>query len=775
MASLGFGLEKIGLAAIHRPRLTLVLLVLITLCAAWGVTRLSVDAGISGFYRSSSPEFTQYARLKTLFPASEHDVLAIIESDNLMRPEALEDMLNLHLELGFAASVDNVLSMFSVYEPRTPKGSEAGARPVIPDIIPRGKAFKALAARISNHPMITDRFLSQTGSSGQLALMVIALKPDQLARKGLEAAFDEIKAILQHENGSAGLVVRMSGIPVMHKETLDGIRRDQIVFNSFGLMIGIFVSWFFFRRLVLVVTVSIVPPLAAFWGLGLLGIWGQDINVLINIIPPIVMVITFCDAMHLVFAVRRGLQRGLDRNTAIRHAVTTIGPACVLTSLTTAIALMALTVTELDLIRDFGFAAAACALLSFFVVISAVPALCMILINDDNSFIKSRSVNERSMKWIDIACHHLANLLQRHPIAILAAALIALPLFTVLYLQLEPSYRLINQVPSGMTSISASRRLDAALGGSYPMHILLRWPEGQAFLSDQVQQAVLDAHQLAKSTPEMKRVTSLITLKQWLTANHPADGPVSADQFKNYLDEIPPHHLGRFLNQARRATLITGQLPNLKSRRTSDIVLDLQQRADQLQQQYPGYQFIVTGLTSVLASQTSTMIHQLNRGLVLAIVIGIVLIGIAFRSLWAAGLSILPNVFPVAAAGASLHLMGEGLQFISVIALTVAFGLAIDDTIHVLNRLYLERQRRTGRAETVDRVVRHIGPVLILTSLIIFSATVGILFSNFYVSVLFGKLIMITVAAALIGDLLILPALIISLGKFTSITFLSRK
>ncbi len=770
MSSLGFGLEKLGLAAIRWPLPTLAVILLTSLLAGWGISRLSIDASISGFYRSGTPEYTQYARLKSLFPASEYDVLAIIEAPDLMRPEALRDMLDLHLELGFAGSVDHVLSMFSM---RDPPGEDGISQPVIPDIIPDGPEFKALAARIAAHPLIKDQFLSQTDADGQLALMVIAMRPETVARQGLEAATDEIASILQGARGKSGLQVRLSGIPVMHKETLEGIRRDQIIFNSFGLLIGMIVSWYFFRRPVLVFTVAVVPPMAAFWALGLLGLWGQDINVLINIIPPIMMVITFCDAMHLVFALRRGLRRGLPPPEAARHAVRTVGPACVLTSLTTSIALLALSVTELDLIRNFGFAAAACALLSFFVVISVVPALAVLLIRDEKSFAKN-SGTDRPIKWIEVSCHHIANLLQRHYLAILGLGICAIPLFAWLYLQLEPSYRLIDQVPTDMSSIAASKRLDATLGGSYPMHILMRWPKGRKFLSAEVQRALEDAHELMQSLPEMKRVSSLVTLKRWLRQGG-GDKSSPARNFAATLEKMPPDQLGRFLNSERRAALITGQLPNLKARHTSDIFKDLERRTERLRRLYPGYEFIVTGLTSVLAVQTSSMISQLNQGLVLAIVIGIVLIGIAFRSPGAAALSILPNVFPVVAAGASLHLMGEGLQFISVIALTVAFGLAIDDTIHFLNRLYIEHQGRTGRIEAVDRAVRRIGPVLILTSLIIFSSTVGILLSSFYASVLFGKLIMITVAAALIGDLLILPALIIALNKLPPLTFLLRK
>ena len=52
--------------------------------------------------------------------------------------------------------------------------------------------------------------------------------------------------------------------------------------------------------------------------------------------------------------------------------------------------------------------------------------------------------------------------------------------------------------------------------------------------------------------------------------------------------------------------------------------------------------------------------------------------------------SILPGSFPIVLAGALLWVIGEGLQFASVVALTVSFGLGLSATIHFLNRLRLE-------------------------------------------------------------------------------------
>ena len=160
------------------------------------------------------------------------------------------------------------------------------------------------------------------------------------------------------------------------------------------------------------------------------------------------------------------------------------------------------------------------------------------------------------------------------------------------------------------------------------------------------------------------------------------------------------------------------------------------------------------------------MIRQLNRGLLAAIVVVILVIGIAFRSLKVLLLSIFPNLFPIVTAGAVLYLIGGGLEYASVIALTVAFGIAVDDTIHFLNRLRLETSRTPVLVDGVTETISRIGPVLVLTTLVLIVGLSATVLSDLPSMRLFGQLFMTTLGAAIFGDLLILPAIVLAAQKF---------
>jgi len=98
------------------------------------------------------------------------------------------------------------------------------------------------------------------------------------------------------------------------------------------------------------------------------------------------------------------------------------------------------------------------------------------------------------------------------------------------------------------------------------------------------------------------------------------------------------------------------------------------------------------------------------------------------------------------------------LQFASVVALIVAFGLGLDATIHYLNRLRLEERPGEAPEESIVRATALVGPALILTTLVLACGLGVTVLSDLPSLRLFGWLSAITLIAALVGDLAILPA-----------------
>ena len=158
-------------------------------------------------------------------------------------------------------------------------------------------------------------------------------------------------------------------------------------------------------------------------------------------------------------------------------------------------------------------------------------------------------------------------------------------------------------------------------------------------------------------------------------------------------------------------------------------------------------------------SSASAFLRSLSRPLRLLL---------PFRSLGVAFASILPGIFPVVAAGTILWLTGEGLQFASVVALIVSFGLGLSATIHFLNRLRLEERPDQDIGITVERATILVGPALILTSVVLACGLAVTIFSDLPSLRLFGWLSALAMLLALIADLLILRPTVMFIKRVTS-------
>jgi predicted RND superfamily exporter protein len=237
------------------------------------------------------------------------------------------------------------------------------------------------------------------------------------------------------------------------------------------------------------------------------------------------------------------------------------------------------------------------------------------------------------------------------------------------------------------------------------------------------------------------------------------------------VDLLPDYLTRRFVTAQEDAIVITGRLPDIDVAGILPVVDKLDRALQPVREAHPGVRISVTGLPAIAARNTESMIGQLNRSLFGAVLLAVAVLALALRS-FANGLySLIPNLLPIFAAGALLLWTGIGLQFASIIGMTVAFGLAIDNIVHFLYRLGLEDQAREGDGRSCDAVQRAldaIAPVILLTTAVLLAGLAMPVFSSLPSLRLFGMLNALSLAVALVAALVILPAIILVMRKLAA-------
>ena len=270
----------------------------------------------------------------------------------------------------------------------------------------------------------------------------------------------------------------------------------------------------------------------------------------------------------------------------------------------------------------------------------------------------------------------------------------------IVYAGLQPRYNLADQVPNAGQAMQASARLDAQLTGENPIDVLIEFPDGANLYDAATLATIAEVHDVVEQQTGVGNVWSIETLRRWL-AQQPGKSDVGT--LKQYIELLPQFLVRRFVSADQKEVIVSARVPNKDSARLLPIVKQLNSRLDAVRAQHPGYTIAVTGLSVIAARNSAGMIDKLNRALTAEFVFVAAFVGLAFRSLAVAPASLLAGIFPVLAAGALLRLLGQGLQFASVVALMVSFGLGSerDDPFpqpHVARRSPRPRSGDCGRA-----------------------------------------------------------------------------
>ena len=746
-----FGLEKLGLVALRAPYVMAILIVIATILGAMGVAKLQVDDSLSELFRTNTEEFHRYEAIDRRFPSSEYDVLVVVEGKDLLQRKGLEAFANLTTELQLVDGVSGLVSMLSA---RGKPDATGYAAPIVPDEMPEdGPAFDAMIEALKSNDIVKGKFLSD---DGQLAMIIIALDRKVVQEKTSRVVIGEINKSVNDILAGSGLSAKMTGAPVMQLEIRNAVERDQILYNGLGLLFGALIAVIFFRRLSLMLVAALPPVLAVTWSLGLLGWMHFKLNLFLNVMTPLIMVMGFADSMQMVSAIRIRLREGDNRYEAVRFAINIVGPACVLAHGVALLAFLALLFSDSGLIWTFGMAGAIAVCVSFIAVILVLPILAVMFIRNEENLAKDRTPADALMDGLGVIVGEIVDRVTHRPYLYTVLGVVLFFLFGAAFVDLPTRYRLADQVPDREQALDATSRIDQKLTGANPVHVMIEWKDGTPLYSEKTLAVIGQVHTALEKEAGLGNVWSLESLRRWLHAA----GDDKIETVQKFVGFLPEHLVRRFIADNQSSVLVTGRLPDVDSSHILPVVEKIDRALDPVRAANPGFEISVTGLPAIAARNSARMIDQLKESIPICVAFAGVLLGLAFRSPFVAVVSLLPGLFPVLASGALLWALDDGLEFASVVALLVVFGLGIDALIHFLNRLRLEERKGDAPEHAIRRARVLVGPAIILTTIVLAFGLGVTVFSDLPSLRTFGLVCGFTLLASLLADLVFLPATI---------------
>src|SRR5712672_3069548 len=212
-ASIAFGLERLGLIAVQAPILSCIILVALLIAAIFGIDRIKIDDSLSQLFRSNSKEYRQYEAVTKRFPATEFDVLVVVEGKTLLARDNLEKLRDLVTDLQLVDGTRGLISLFSARQ--APARGKLPAA-LFPSELPEGAEYDKFIETVKSNEIIRGKLLSEDGT---LALIVLSLEPEIVASNKLTKVVGDIRKIMTDDLSGSGLNAQLSGVPADHRDS----------------------------------------------------------------------------------------------------------------------------------------------------------------------------------------------------------------------------------------------------------------------------------------------------------------------------------------------------------------------------------------------------------------------------------------------------------------------------------------------------------------------------------------------------------------------------
>ncbi|MCW5716431.1 MAG: MMPL family transporter [Bauldia sp.] len=732
--SLGFGLEKVGLVAHRHPLVAAIVLALISVVTVYGMFHVQIDRNLRDMFQGDSESYRTYLEATEDYVDAENQILILVEGD-LTAPGALATLRDLQLELSLLDDAGSVYSLFSLFAPpdvagRMPPLIDDGLDTLTPETI----------AAVRSHPILGESLVSAAGTA---ALFAVAHVEPRASLDEHQALIDEIEALLDDMLAGTGMTTTVTGLAAVRTEIVRLLQRDQLVLNGAGVLCGFVLSFLFFRSWVASLMTAVPAALGGLTLIGWTGALGIPVTIVSNIVPILIMVLGYADGMHITSAWRRARDRGLSPREAEREALLRAAPPCMLTALTMAVAFLSMTISDIAMVRDFGWTGAVGCIIGTWIVLAGHAVTSIVL----GRFWKETATTDRTpLGWLAAPIVALTRLVTRFawPIAIASVPLTVICGY--LFLSVPADHSVRETLPSSSPSAQALTVIDEDLGGAFPVQVIVPM-NGVAPSSPEGLERIRAVHQAIRGVEGTRSMLSLWSLAGWLGG----DADAAAEDVADLLAQLPEQARMRFVGG--EGALVTVNISELNTAATLDVVDRIEAAATAA---VPD--IVMTGSTVVSAREATRTIDNLNFSLGIAIFAGLALIAIALRSIAIALVALIPNLLPDMATGSLIWFLGDGLQLTTVVALTIAFGIAIDDTIHYINVVFRKRHISDVR-ERLAETSREVGPVLVATTLVIIAGVGMTVTSGLSTVVMFGVIVIAALVMAMFADLIFLPAI----------------
>lgn len=621
--------------------------------------------------------------------------------------------------------------------------------------------------------------------------VTVAVVLNEAGEADKKGAIAELRKIVA-DVGIPAEGLHLGGRPVAGRALNDSIKRaawnpDFPIWNLpgrsiilFSGAVGIILAFVMLRSAVLAMLVLFISYYTVLLNVAVVPMTGGTMNMVLVVMPTLLLVLTMSGAIHVASYWRFAAKT--DLATAPVRAARLAARPCSLASLTTAFGLLSLTTSPLAPVAHFGLYSALGCFVGLGAILYGLPALLQ--------YVPEKAARpNRAMPdvWLPIGRFIVGH---ARPVAI--SCLLLFAVCSAGLFQFDTETKVIKFFPDTAQVVKDYRYIEQNTGGIIPVDVVIRFAEGdRAPVADgllfserqeivrRIQEKLVQRHRditgavsLATFRPaedeqELQRKASNPFLRKIDTQTELKVMETSAARSFITLAEEHRETGGRTLSEAGdELWRITAQVNIMTDVDYSVLISEIDEIVREEARFSGGTSHVVTGMVPLFLETQNAVLTSLIQSFLLAFVVIGIVISLVLKSAKAGLVTMLPNVLPISTVFGAISWFHIKVDIGTMITASVALGIAVDGTLHLLT--WFREGLRSGqdRSEAVTMALGHCGPALFQTSVAVGIGLVVLLPAELSLISRFGWLMAAMIMTALFADLVLLPAMLAGwLGK----------
>jgi len=749
----------------------LVILIAVALCTVflgYKASKVGMNYKHGGLLPKTDSAYVEYERFLHTFSEDGNVIVVGTDGGDLYTPVNFTAWYELGNDLRGINGIDSIFSeahlfelvrddslkRFIVHRVMTePPGDQAG--------------MDSLLGRIRSLPFYNGLLYNE--STGVSLMMVFVNAPlfDTDARTEVVRALgDRIDAF----SAATGIRTHVSGLPWIRVKSTQLVKGEMPLFMGLSLFVcGLLLLLFFRSWRVMWISLGVVA-ISVIWSFGAMSLLGYRITILQSVIAPLVIVMGVPNCVFLINAYHYEFVRHGNKIKSLQRVISRIGAAAFMTNATTAVGFTTFCFTSSSTLQEFGWVAT--------IGIMTLWVLSMLLIPILFSFMPApnpRHLSHLDRHWLDRVVEWIVRISKEQRPLIYSVTTLCTVVAIIGILRIKDESRIVDDLPEDNPVLTDLRFFESNFKGVMPLEVVVDTKKKGGALTDATLKRIVKLEDTLSTYPEFSKPISIAGAvkftKQAFYGGNPDKYALLTSTDKTFILPYLEGASGKegmaraFIDSTRKVTRITVQMADVGTTRMDGLLSGLRAQVDSI---FDPAKYVVTltGTSVVFLKGSSYLVSNLIISLFWAVVIIVCLMALLFNSFRILVVALIPNMIPLIFTAGLMGFFHIPIKPSTMLVFGIALGIAVDNAIHFLARYRLELKLTGGDLQkSVDLATREVSVGIIYTSVVLLAGFSLFSFSHFGGIRALGVLTTITLLVAMLTNLLVLPALLLSLNK----------